>query len=75
MRAEPSAAGSDRLAAIIDFLLHSRQFAPFMLTTKKLWVCRREWHDAYSSHFAAGDTPYGRATLLDGKVLLDPAIR
>ena len=61
--------------AIIEFLLHSRQFAPFMLTTKKLWVCRREWHDAYSSHFAAGDTPYGRATLLDGKVLLDPAIR
>lgn len=60
--------------AIMEFLLASREYAPFMLTTKKLWVCRLDRHDWYSERLRSTGIAYGRTVLFNSKVLLDPAI-
>jgi hypothetical protein len=59
--------------AIMEFLQVTREYAPFLLTTKKLWVCGSDRREQYMEHLAARDS-YGRATLLGNRILLDPAI-
>lgn len=61
--------------AIMEFMTTSPQYAPFLLTTKKLWVCHSDRHAEYSARLRALGTAQRDTGLFNRRVLLHPSIQ
>lgn len=60
--------------AIMEFMVTTPRYAPFLVTTKKLWVCRSDWHDRYFNALKTAQSMRGRTELFGHQALLHPGL-
>lgn len=58
--------------AIMEFMVTTPDLAPFLITSKKLWVCCSDWHDRYFEALKSLEPIRGRTGLFNRRVLLHP---